>query len=127
MSKRDKRHGPSTRAVHGGEREGRPRVADSLTTPIVQTATFWFRDTQEVIDYQEGRHPSFEYGRYGNPTVRTAEQKLCELEGGEACLVSASGFGGLSLPSSCAVATAAIASTPRAAREGRRKPRTRRV
>ena len=26
----------ATLAVHGGEREGRPRVSDSLTTPIVQ-------------------------------------------------------------------------------------------
>jgi hypothetical protein len=26
----------STLTVHGGEREGRPRVSDSLTTPIVQ-------------------------------------------------------------------------------------------
>ena len=59
--------GPSTRAVHAGERDGRPRVSDALTTPIVQTATFWFRDTQELIDYQEGRHASFEYGRYGIP------------------------------------------------------------
>ena len=32
-----------TISVHGGEREGRPRVHDSLTTPIVQTATFTFR------------------------------------------------------------------------------------
>ena len=84
--------GSSTRAVHGGEREGRPRVSDALTTPIVQTATYWFRDTQEVIDYQEGRRSSFEYGRYGNPTVRTVEEKLMELEGAEACLVSASGM-----------------------------------
>jgi cystathionine gamma-synthase len=78
--------------VHGGEREGRPRVSDSLTTPIVQTATFWFRDTQELIEYQEGRHPSFEYGRYGNPTTRALEDKLRELEDGEDCLVSASGM-----------------------------------
>ncbi len=84
--------GDSTRAVHGGEREGRPRVEDSLTTPIVQTATFRFRDTQEVIDYQEGRHASFEYGRYGNPTTRTVEEKIRGLEGGEACMVSASGM-----------------------------------
>jgi cystathionine gamma-synthase len=86
------RDGDSTRAVHAGEREGRPRVADSLTTPIVQTATFWFRDTQEIIDYQEGRHASFEYGRYGNPTTRTAEIKLRELEGAEDCLITASGM-----------------------------------
>jgi cystathionine gamma-synthase len=92
VSSPDDKSGPSTRAVHGGERGGRPRVSDSLSTPIVQTATFWFRDTQELIDYQEGRYPSFEYGRYGNPTVRALEQKLAELEGGPDCLVSASGM-----------------------------------
>ena len=92
MTKRRKPNGDSTRAVHGGEREGRPRVSDALTTPIVQTATYWFRDTQEVIDYQEGRHGSFEYGRYGNPTTRALEEKICALEGGATCVVSASGM-----------------------------------
>jgi cystathionine gamma-synthase len=92
MSDERDKSGASTRAVHGGEREGKPRVGDSITTPIVQSATFWFRDTQEVIAYQEGRHPSFEYGRYGNPTTRALEEKLCALEGGEDCIVSASGM-----------------------------------
>ncbi len=92
MSKPKHPPGSSTRAVHGGEREGRPRVSDALTTPIVQTSTYWFRDTQELIDYQEGRYSSFEYGRYGNPTVRAAEEKLRALEGAEACLISASGM-----------------------------------
>ncbi len=92
MSRKRDKSGNSTRAVSGGEREGRPRVADALTTPIVQSSTYWFRDTQEVIDYQEGRHASYEYGRYGNPTVRVLEEKLRVLEGGEACLVSASGM-----------------------------------
>jgi cystathionine gamma-synthase len=90
-SERDK-SGHSTKAVHAGERGAKPRVSDSITTPIVQSATYWFRDTQEVIAYQEGRHPSFEYGRYGNPTTRALEEKLCELEGGEDCVVSASGM-----------------------------------
>jgi cystathionine gamma-synthase len=92
MSREREKGGKSTNAVHGGERDGRPRVTDSLTTPIVQSATYWFRDTQEVIAYQEGRHPSFEYGRYGNPTTRVLEEKLCLLEGGEDCVVSASGM-----------------------------------
>jgi cystathionine gamma-synthase len=92
MSRERDKGGPSTRAVHGGERATRARVTDSLTVPIVQTAAFWFRDTQEVIAYQEGRHPSFEYGRYGNPTARAVETKLCALEGGEDCVVSASGM-----------------------------------
>ncbi len=90
-SERDKT-GQSTRAVHAGERGPRPRVGDSITVPIVQSATYWFRDTQEVIAYQEGRHASFEYGRYGNPTTRALEEKLCGLEGGEDCVVSASGM-----------------------------------
>jgi cystathionine gamma-synthase len=92
MSQPKDKPGASTSAVHDGEREGRPRVSDSLTTPIVQSSTYWFRDTQEVIDYQEGRHQSFEYGRYGNPTTRAAEEKLRLLEEGEACVLSASGM-----------------------------------
>jgi hypothetical protein len=30
-----------TISVHGGERAGRPRVSDSLTTPLVQVSTCW--------------------------------------------------------------------------------------
>ena len=33
-----------------------------------------------------------EYGRYGNPTTRAAEEKIRLLEGGEDCLLSASGM-----------------------------------
>lgn len=67
-------------------------TADSLTTPIVQTATYTFQDTAELIAYQEGRYGSYEYGRYGNPTTRACEEKIRELEGAEDCLVSSSGM-----------------------------------
>ncbi|CAG9467180.1 unnamed protein product [Pedinophyceae sp. YPF-701] len=82
----------STAAVHAGERDGRPRVSDSLTTPIVQTSTFTFRDSDELIAYQEGSYGSFEYGRYGNPTTRACEEKIRALEGAEDALLSASGM-----------------------------------
>jgi len=84
----------STLSVHGGEMGTRVRqgVADSLTTPIVQTSTYTFRNTQQLIDYQEGNHGSFEYGRYGNPTTRTVEEKIMALEGAEDCLLSSSGM-----------------------------------
>jgi len=81
-----------TLSVHGGERGGRPRVSDSLTTPIVQTSTYTFKDTAELIAYQEGKFNSYEYGRYGNPTVRACEEKIMALEGAEDCLLSASGM-----------------------------------
>lgn len=66
--------------------------ADSLTTPIVQTATYTFKNTEELIAYQEGRFGSYEYGRYGNPTARACEEKIRALERAEDCLVSSSGM-----------------------------------
>ena len=50
------------------------------------------RDTEELIAYQEGRYGSYEYGRYGNPTTRTLEEKIRVLEGADDCLVSSSGM-----------------------------------
>ncbi len=87
-----KTYSPGTLAVHGGERAGRPRVSDSLTTPIVQTSTYTFENTQQLIDYQEGKFGSYEYGRYGNPTSRACEEKIRAMEGAEDALVSASGM-----------------------------------
>ncbi len=86
--------GASTTAVHAGE--PRCRAHDAITTPIVQTATYTFANTAELIDYHEGRIAREEYGRYGNPTVRTVEARLAALEGGPdretAALVCASGM-----------------------------------
>jgi cystathionine gamma-synthase len=84
------RTGDSTRAVHGGEREH--QNSDAVTTPIYQTSTFWFRDSAELREYQEGRSRRDEYGRYGNPTWRAVERKLCELEGAEQAVLFASGM-----------------------------------
>ena len=82
--------GFSTLAVHGGE--PRPKLGNSLATPIVQTATYTFADTQEIHDHFQHRIEREEYGRYGNPTQRIAEQKLAALEGAEDCLLFSSGM-----------------------------------
>jgi len=86
----DRPMGPSTASVHAGE--PRPKPANALATPIVQTATFTFQDTQELKDHFEGRNERVEYGRYGNPTQRIVEAKLAALEGAEDCLLFASGM-----------------------------------
>jgi cystathionine gamma-synthase len=75
-----------------GEKTGRRNVQDALITPICQTSTYFFRDTAELIAFQEGTHTSFEYGRYGNPTTNAAEEKISALEGAESTLLSASGM-----------------------------------
>jgi cystathionine gamma-synthase len=82
--------GPSTTAVHAGE--PRPKPAHALATPIVQTATYSFASTQELVDHFEGKIERVEYGRYGNPTQRIAEAKIAALEGAEDCLLFASGM-----------------------------------
>ena len=85
--------GPSTLAVHGGE--PRPKPAHALATPIVQTATFTFANTQELKDHFDGKIERVEYGRYGNPTQKIAEAKLAALEGAADCLLFASGMGAM--------------------------------
>ena len=82
--------GFSTLSVHGGE--PRPKLGNALTTPIVQTATYTFADTGEVHDHFQRRIEREEYGRYGNPTQRIAEQKLAALEGAGDCLLFSSGM-----------------------------------
>jgi len=104
MSKRpEPPQGDSTRAVHGGERSF--QATDAVTTPIYQTSTFWFPDSETLAAYQEGRSKRDEYGRYGNPTWRAVERKLCELEGAEQAVLFASGM--------CAATTLFLALLPR--------------
>jgi len=84
------RLGPSTQAVHAGE--PRTKDANAIVTPIIQSATYTFANTQEICDHFEGRIERDEYGRYGNPTQRVAECKLAALEGAEDGLLFASGM-----------------------------------
>ncbi|MDP9152107.1 MAG: aminotransferase class I/II-fold pyridoxal phosphate-dependent enzyme [Myxococcota bacterium] len=83
----------STDAVYAGE--DKRKAYDALPMPIVQTATYSFADTAEIVAYTEGRHPNGErgeYGRYGNPTVRAVEKRLAALEGTEDAAFFASGM-----------------------------------
>lgn len=84
--------GESTIAVHGGERRWR----GSVTTPIVQSSTYVFKNMEEVAEYTSGRRAHYEYGRYGNPTQEAAEKKLAMLEGAEHCLLFDCGMSAVS-------------------------------
>jgi len=100
----NKNHRFSTQAVHAGEEKRKPYGA--LTTPIIQTSTYTFADTAEILDYMHSRaaddpEARDEYGRYSNPTQRVAERKIAALEGGERALLFASGM--------CAITTTMLA------------------
>lgn len=85
----------STQAVHAGEEKRKPYGA--LTTPIVQTSTYTFENTAEILDFMHRKAAGDlpvrdEYGRYSNPTQSAAERKLAALEGGERAVLFASGM-----------------------------------
>ncbi len=87
--------GFSTRSVHAGE--ARPNPYHAVATPIVQTSTYTFDDTDDVRAFKEasqghGRLHRGEYGRYGNPTGWAVEEKVAALEGAEDALLFASGM-----------------------------------
>jgi len=81
----------ATIAVHGGERpEEQPFGA--VVSPVFHSATFSFQSFDEMRRYARGELPeAYFYSRYANPTVAEAERKIAELEGAEACVVTASG------------------------------------
>jgi cystathionine gamma-synthase len=83
----------ATDAVHAGD--ARQKSYDAIPMPIVQTATYAFTDTAELVSFTQGSHPTEdrgEYGRYGNPTIRAVERRLSALEGTEDAVLFASGM-----------------------------------
>ena len=46
--------------------------------------------------WAEGKSSAYIYTRYGNPTLRVAEQKIAALEGAEAGVVTSSGMAAIS-------------------------------
>ncbi|NIM97138.1 MAG: aminotransferase class I/II-fold pyridoxal phosphate-dependent enzyme [candidate division Zixibacteria bacterium] len=84
----------STLAIHAGEEEY--PAFGAVTIPIYQTSTFAFKNTAEVIQYQQGDPSKYLYTRYGNPTQEAVEKKMAALEGGEAALVVSSGMAAVS-------------------------------
>jgi cystathionine gamma-synthase len=85
-----KEQGFSTQSVHAGEDRQKP--GDSLTDPIIASATYSFADTQSVIDYIEQKQDRQEYGRYGNRGERVVEAKLAALDQGEEAILFSSGM-----------------------------------
>lgn len=90
MSHAPKSPAIDTLAVRGGEPPAHGYAA--VTMPIVCSATFAFRDSAEIAAHFEGKVVRDEYGRYGSPTLRTAEQKLAALEGAEDAVLFPSGM-----------------------------------
>jgi cystathionine gamma-synthase/methionine-gamma-lyase len=80
----------ATRCIHAGETLDEK---GAIHTPLYNHSTFGFTSTAAVLDVVEGRKQGSLYTRYGlNPTIRSIEEKLASIEGGEAAWVFSSGM-----------------------------------
>ena len=80
----------NTIAIHGGyQAEPTTRAA---VTPIYQTTSYTFRDTQHGADLFDLAEPGNIYTRIMNPTTSVLEQRVAGLEGGIGALAMASGM-----------------------------------
>jgi O-succinylhomoserine sulfhydrylase len=84
-----RKYKPATQAV----RAGQVRSSElEHSEPIFATSSFVFDSAEQAarrFSYQEEGNV---YSRFTNPTVRTFEERLAALEGGEFCLATASGM-----------------------------------
>jgi len=79
----------ATRAIRvGHERTGEMEHSE----PIFATSSFVFGSAAEAAARFAGDEPGNIYARFTNPTVRAFEQRLAAMEGGDACVATASGM-----------------------------------
>ena len=79
----------ATRAVRAGQHrsdEGEHSEA------IYPTSSFVFSSAAEAAARFSGDQPGNIYSRFTNPTVRTFEERLASLEGGQRCVATSSGM-----------------------------------
>ncbi len=96
----DKNWKAATRLVHGGtERSGHGETSEALYL----TQGFVYDSAESAEARFAGDEPGYIYSRYANPTVSMFEQRMCELEGAEDCLATASGMGAVSAALLCQV------------------------
>jgi O-acetylhomoserine (thiol)-lyase len=83
-----------TISIHGGY------VCDAATravaAPIYQNVAYEFASADEAAGMFDLEIPGYRYSRIANPTVDILEKRVALLEGGKACLATASGQAALS-------------------------------
>jgi len=90
MSERDFRDtGFETRAVRAGQMRG-PEAEHN--DPIFTTSSFVFESARQAAARFAEEEPGNVYSRFTNPTVRTFEERLAALEGGQRSIATASGM-----------------------------------
>lgn len=91
---KEKEYQFATKAIHAGYDPNKHQ--NSLTPPIYQTSTFTFPTVENGANRFAGIEEGYIYSRLANPTVTVLEERIAQLEGGEAALAFASGMAAVS-------------------------------
>jgi methionine-gamma-lyase len=87
----DSKHlGINSKLIHAGHK---PEATGSVNVPIYQTSTFAFRNAAHGAALFAGSEDGYIYTRIGNPTIRSLEDSLAELENGCGGIATSSGMG----------------------------------
>lgn len=81
--------GFDTRAVRAGQKR---TDQGEQAEPIFTTSSYVFASAAQAAARFSGAEPGNIYSRFTNPTVRTFEERLAALEGGERCVATSSGM-----------------------------------
>ena len=74
-------------------RVGQTRTQENEhSEPIFLTSSFVFDNAAEAAARFSGEEPGNIYSRFTNPTVRTFEERLAAMEGGDRCIATSSGM-----------------------------------
>ena len=86
---KNKRYRPQTLAVRGGQiRSSEGEHSEAIFT----SSSFVFDDAAHAERLFSNQEPGNIYSRFTNPTVKVFEERLALMEGGEACVATASGM-----------------------------------
>jgi len=85
----DKEFDLDTLAVRAGIRRSQ---FNEHAEALYLTSSFVFDNAAQAAARFSGEEAGFVYGRFSNPTVSMLQERLAALEGGEACIATASGM-----------------------------------
>ena len=83
-----KKYNTSTICVQGGYE---PKNGESRVVPIVQSTTFKYESSEKMGDLFDLKDSGYFYTRLANPTNDAVANKICQLEGGVAAILTSSG------------------------------------
>ncbi len=84
-----KHPGFDTLSLHAGQRPD--AATGARATPIYQTTSFVFRDSDHAAAVFNAERPGHVYSRITNPTTAVLEERISALEGGVGAIATASG------------------------------------